>query len=70
MAKNKDNDTVTLHLKSGQKLNIFPADAEGFQLIKAKQVRSMLSAGYELGDNVWVDRKQVEAITWQHGEVF
>jgi hypothetical protein len=29
-----------------------------------------LSGSYELGDNIWVDRKQVEVITWQNGEVF
>jgi len=70
MAKIKENDTATIHLKSGQKLNIYPVDAEGYQTIKAKQVRSMLSGSYDLGDNIWVDRKQVEAITWQHGEVY
>jgi hypothetical protein len=70
MAKIKENDTATIYLKSGQKLNIYPVDAEGFQAIKAKQARSMLSGSYELGDNIWVDRKQVEVITWQNGEVF
>ena len=69
MAKIKENDTATIHLKSGQKINIFPVDAEGFLTIKTKQIRSMLCGYYELGDNVWVDRKQVEAITWQHGEI-
>lgn len=70
MAKNKENDTATIHLKSGQKINVYPVDVEGFQTIKAKQARSMLSGSYELGDTIWIDRKQVEAITWQHGEVF